>query len=407
MTKYQYKARDKFGQMVYDDLIAESEVSAIEQLRKLSYTIVSLGEKKPEGSLKVFLSRIRGVKLAELNMFTRQFATLQRAGVSIIRSIKALEEQAVNKLLRDSLEAISENIRKGNSLSSSLEQQPHIFGHMYPTMVKVGEESGTLADTLDRLATLGEHEQRVRMQVNAATRYPLMVVTAIVIAFLVLIFLVIPRFARIYGSAGVELPLPTMILIWANYAVTKFWWIVLICISLLWFAFHKLVRIPRGRKLLDSLKLKMPVFGPLMVKVAMARFSRVTGILMRSGVPILNILELATQITDNVIIGQALDNIKAGVVEGRGISEPMKEVKLFPPVVVQMIGIGEETGRLDELLMNVADYYDFQVEHTVSNMTSLLEPMLLFILACGVLLMALGIFLPMWKLIDVFRGGLG
>ena len=407
MPKYEYKVRDKFGQSVSDDLIAESETSAIGQLRKSNYTIVSLEEKKKESSLKFFLSKIKGVKLSELNMFVRQLATLQRAGVSIIRSIKALEDQAVNKILRDALEEIRKDIREGNSLSSALEKKENIFGHMYSVMIKVGEESGTLSDTLDRLATLGEHEQRVRMQVKAATRYPLMVVTAIIIAFLVLIFLVIPRFAKIYGSAGIELPLPTMILIWTHYAMTKFWWIIALCLGIFGFIFNRLLKTLGGRKSWDGFKLKIPVFGPLMVKVAMSKFSRVTGILMNSGVPILKILDLTKSSVDNLAIANALENIAQGVTEGRGISEPMKEISFFPPVVVQMVEIGEETGRLDELLIYVADYYDFQVEYTVSNMTSLLEPILLFILACGVLLMALGIFLPMWSLIDVFKGGLG
>jgi MSHA biogenesis protein MshG len=298
---------------------------------------------------------------------------------------------------------ISRDIESGLSLSGALEKYPLIFDQLYINMVASGEVSGRLDQVLERLASLREHDETIRLRIKSATRYPMIVVIAIVIGFIVLTTLVVPRYAKIYAQYTTTLPLPTQILLGINYAVTKLWWLLIIIGTAAYFLFKQYIKTKLGRISWDSIKLKIPVFGPLFLKLSISRFTRITGTLMRSGIPILKILDISSGATGNVIISKAILNIKENVTEGKGMSEPMKISGLFPPIVTQMVAVGEETGKLDDLLIHVSDYYDEQVDYTINNLTSLIEPILIFVLGLGVLFMALGIFLPMWNLMSIFK----
>lgn len=336
-------------------------------------------------------------------MFTRQLATLQKAGLPILSSLKALREQAVNKKLKEVIGQILRDIEGGSSLSSALAKHPKAFSVLYVNMVNSGETAGTLDQVLERLADLGEHDEKIKMRVKAATRYPVIVVVSMLIGFLILIAVVVPRFARIYAQFTTVLPLPTQILLGIQYVLSRFWWFLLLAAAAGIFGFNKFINTKKGRFFWDGLKLKVLVFGPLVLKLSMSRFSRLTSMLMKSGVPILKVLELASGGAGNVIISRTIDSIKASVNEGKGMAEPMKVSGVFPPIVVQMVSAGEETGKVDELLLHVSDYYDSQVEYTIDNLTSLIEPILIFVLGTGVLFMALGIFLPMWNVMSLFK----
>jgi len=402
MQTYKYKARDRFGKAVNGVMDANSEELVAAKLKEAGYAPVSIQKTKGATEVSRFLGRLKGVKLSEVNMFTRQFFSLQKAGLPILSSLEGLEDQTENKIFKEIISQISRDIESGMDLSAALAKHPKVFSEIYVSMIKVGEASGTLDDTFERLAILGEREEEIRASIKAATRYPVIVVCAITIGFLILTTLVVPRFARLYGSFSVALPIPTQILIWINLAVTKFWHFTIIILGTLSFLFYKYINTQRGRFWWDNLKLKVPVFGPLILKLSMSRFARITGILMKSGVPILKILELASAGAGNVIISRALDNIRISVSDGRGMVEPMKFSGMFPPVVTQMVSVGEETGKIDELLVHVADYYDAQANYTIENLTALIEPILILVLGCGVLLMALGIFLPMWNMMRLF-----
>ena len=401
MDNYQYNARDKICKLVKGSMAAASESAVANKLKESGFLPVSIKEAR-EGAISKFLDRFRRVKLSDLIMFFRQFATLQKAGVSIITTVNALRDQAANKALKDSLGQIASDVKAGQSLSSSLGKHPQIFDDLYINMVETGEEAGNLDQVLERLAVLCEHEQKVRLRIQAATRYPLIVISVMIIAFLILITMIVPRFAKIYSASGVSLPLPTLILIWINYTIQKFWWLALIMIGAFAFALNKFINTKKGRFWWDSLKLKIPVFGSLISKIIMSRFTRITSTLMHSGIPILRILQLASSGVGNMVIARTIDNIQMGVKEGKGMVEPMKISGLFPPVVIQMVSVGEDTGKMPELLLHVADYYDSQVDYIVENLTTLIEPILLLVLGCGVLLMALGIFLPMWNMMSLF-----
>ena len=382
---------------------AEDENAVAQRLIQLGFTPVSITQVKAAGRAVKFLGAGIRIKFSELNMFTRQLATLQRAGLPILLSLSALREQAQNKVFKEAISQIIRDIESGASLSAALEKYPQIFNTLYINMVASGEASGRLDEVLERLATLSGHDETIRLRIKSATRYPIIVVFAMIAGFVVLTTLVVPRYAKIYEQYTTALPLPTQILLGINYAVTKLWWLLIIIGSAAYLLFKQYINTKIGRLTFDNLKLKIPVFGPLILKLSISRFTRITGTLMHSGIPILKILDISAGSTGNKIVSKAIINIKSNVSEGKGMSEPMKISGLFPPIVTQMVAVGEETGKLDDLLIHVSNYYDEQVDYTINNLTSLIEPILIFVLGLGVLFMALGIFLPMWNLMSIFK----
>lgn len=406
MTTYQYKARDKFGKAVQGVMEADSEQAVSVKLGQMGHIPITIKPGKGlQGELQInkIFERFKRVKFTELNMFTRQLFTLQNAGLPLLSSLMALKEQTINPIFKEAIEQTARDIEGGLSLSAALAKHPGIFNALYVNMVKSGEVSGRLGEILERLATLGEHEEKILLRIKAATRYPMIVVTTIVTAFLGLVTLIIPRFAKLYAQFETALPLPTQILLGIHYTITRLWWLVILLGVALVFLFRKLISNQEGLSWWDGLKLKVPIFGPLTLKLSMSRFCRITGTLMRSGVPILQILELVSESAGNKVISTAIDRIQASVNEGKGMLVPMKMSGLFPPLVIQMVAVGEETGKVDELLLHVSDYYDSQIDYTINNLVALIEPILIFALGIMVLFLALGIFMPMWNMMSLFR----
>jgi len=400
---YQYKARDKFGRLVQGIMGADSEAAVADKLKQMGYIPVSVRTGTIDSQINKFLDRFKRIQFSDLNMFTRQFFTLQKAGLPLLSSLHALEEEAGSKIFQDIIGQVMRDVEAGSALSSALEKHPKVFNGLYVNMIKSGEATGQLAEALNRLATLGEHEEIIRMRIKSAMRYPIIVVVAIILGFLALTTFVLPRFAKVYSQFTTDLPLPTQILLGINFTIRHLWWLLIIAIAGLIFLGNKLINSKEGRFFWDNLTLKMPIFGPLVLKLIMSRFSRIIGTLMHSGVPILQILDLVSESVGNLVVARTMENIKSSVNEGKGMLEPMKVSGLFPPVVIQMVSVGEETGKLDELLLHVSDYYDSQIDYTINNLVSLVEPILIFILGCAVLFMALGVFLPMWNLISLFK----
>ncbi|MFC1703892.1 type II secretion system F family protein [Candidatus Omnitrophota bacterium] len=402
METFQYKARDKFGKLITGMMDGESSAAIVARLKEMNYVPLSIKKAKKAGGGGIFSGWGR-INATDVNMFLRQFAALQKAGIPILLSLRSLSQEIGNKRLKDAINQIVKSIESGESLSSAFEKHPTVFSQLQINLMQAGEASGTLAQSLERLAVLGDYEEQLRLRIQSATRYPLIVIVAVVIGFLILSTAVIPRFAQIYGQANVALPIPTQILLWVNFMMKNYWWVFIAVLGVASFSFVKFINTKNGRVWWDNFKLNVPIFGPMILKLSMSRFTRTTGLLMRSGVSLFKILELASGSTGNVIISRTIDSIKASVSEGKGISEPMKLSGMFTPTVVQVVTIGEQTGKLDELLLHVADYYDSQVDFMVKNITSLIEPILIFILGGMVLVMALGIFLPMWNLMSLFK----
>lgn len=404
MLNYQYKARDKAGKLIEGALAADSESAVAIKLGQMGCFPVVIKEAGGKSSqIKKISEKFQRIKFADLNMFTRQLYTLQKAGLPLLAGLRALTAQSPQPILKSAIEQITHDVEGGSDLSSALARHPLIFNALYVNMVKSGEISGQIVEVLQRLAILGEHEEKIRMRISAAMRYPVMVVASLIIGFLILITLVVPRFVDLYSKSTVALPLPTQILIGINFVVTKFWWLMIMTGGIVVWGLRKFVNTKKGLLWKDSLILNVPVLGPLMLKLFMSRFCRITATMLRSGVPILQILELASQATGNVVVAKVIDNIKISVNEGKGMLAPMKASGLFPVIVTQMVAVGEETGKIDELLLHVSDYYDEQIDYTIQNLVSLIEPILIFVLGIAVLFMALGIFMPLWNMIYLFK----
>ncbi len=345
--------------------------------------------------------RFARVKLSELIVFTRQFATLFSAGVPIGVILERLSEQTVSVKLKDVATVIKNDVNGGMSLSEAFSKHKKVFSPLYINMLRVGEESGTLDIVLDRLASILETELDTRNKIKTATRYPKMVISAIVVAFTIIVTFVIPRFVSLFSHFGAQLPLPTRILIGINYVFHHYWWMVLIAVIALIFAFREYKKTEKGRYNIDKYMLKIPIIGTLVHKIYVSRMIRILGLLYKSGIAIIDALKIVSNVTGNVIAKQAVEEIGRDVEGGATISVPFLKSTFFPNVVSDMVSVGEETGRLDEMLFKAADYYDEEIDYAIKNLSSAIEPILLVFIAGMVLLLALGVFLPMWNLIHV------
>jgi len=404
MPNFRYKIRDKHGRASTGIIESESKESVASHFRQMGYAPILIDEIKPGiAAFNPFQRFFNRVSQEELIIFTRQMMTLQSAGVAILVSLGSITEQISNPYFKKIIEDIAKDIESGKSFSESISRYPLVFSDIYINMIRSGEAAGVLEDVLDRLATLMEHEHEMKMRVQQAMRYPLLVIAAISIAFPVLVMFVIPKFSALFARFNAELPLPTRILLGAHYTISHYWPFIISAIIAIVFGFRRFINTKSGRYAWDNVKLKMPVFGQIFLKISLSRFSRMTALLTASGIPIINTLEIIRDSLGNKVIADSVDNIIHGISEGKGIADPMKLTGLFPGIVVQMVKIGEETGKINELLLKVSDYYDSQVDYAIKNLTVLIEPALIFTLGMMVLTMALAIFMPMWNLLSVFR----
>lgn len=402
MARFKYKVRDKFGKVVTGSMESQDKNSVATHLESMGYAPVSISEESKLKNIQVFGSFGR-VSSEDMNLFNRQLVTLIKAGLPLLAALNAVEKQTKSRVLRQAIQAIIKDIEGGSSLSEALRRHPSIFKDLYIHTIQAGETSGALDEMFSRLADLGEHEADTISKIKAATRYPVIAVIALISGFMIMITFVIPRFMTIFNRFDTVLPLPTRILIWLNNAIVNYWYIAIVALGVIVFTVRQFIGTPVGRRIWDTIRIRMPVFGPLFLMLTMSRFSRIMAIMLRSGVPILTILEIVANAADNVVISGAIKDIMKSVNQGRGMAEPMARSKVFSTMVVQMVSIGEETGQVDVLLMRVADYYDQQSDFMIKNLTTMLEPILVVILGGAVLVLALAVFLPMWNMISLFR----
>lgn len=402
MPTFKYKVRDKHGNSSTGIITGESKDQVAKHMEGMGYTPVLI-EETHELPGKKILSIFNRVNLTDLNIFTRQFASLIKAGLPLFSCLKALEEQTKSRYFRGIIHEISAEIEGGVSLSNALAKHKNIFNELYVNTIKAGETAGTLDEVLERLADLLEHELDIRSKIKSATIYPAIATCFLCIGFFILVTFVIPKFAKIFETMQGKLPLPTLILIKTNAIIRGYWFLLIILfIAGIW-GFLAFIKWPKGRKIWDTFRLKIPVLGPLILKLIMSRFSRTMAMLIKSGVPILTVLDISSRTAGNVVISEAIENIRFSVNEGKGMAEPMRISGVFSPTVAEMVSIGEETGKIDELLFKISEYYDREAEYSIKNLTTLIEPILIVILAIGVLIMALGVFLPMWNMYRLIK----
>ncbi len=399
MPIFKYVAKDEEGNTVNDFIEAKDEMVALDMLRVKNLIIISLTQQKKE---KVSTKGPRKkIKPEELVIFSRQLATMVNAGIPLVQSLDILSEQMESITFRQIVTTVRSDVESGSSLSAALEKHPKIFSLLYTNMVKAGETSGMLDEILDRLAGYLEKSGSLQRKVKSAMVYPIVVSLMAVGITLVLLLKVIPTFKEIFSTLGGTLPLPTQMLIGLSDTLRKYFLYTVIIFGLVIAAIRKLVQTPKGREKFDGMKLNLPVFGPLLRKVAVARFSRTLSTLIRSGVPILGALEIVGKTSGNVVIEGAVEKARVGIREGESISAPLAKSKAFPPMVTRMISVGEESGELEKMLTKIADFYEDQVDAAVSGLTSLIEPLIIAFLGIVVGSIVVAMFLPIFKITEL------
>jgi type IV pilus assembly protein PilC len=349
-------------------------------------------------------SAFKKVKPKALQVFARQFATMIGAGVSVVQALVTLEEQTDDKYLADVIADVRSDVEGGVILSKALARHPKVFNRLFVAMVEAGESSGTLDTVLDRVATQIEKETQIKRRVKGAMVYPAVVIS---FAFLVLTFMllfIIPVFVEVFDDLNGDLPWLTQMVMNVSYAVRHYWFIIFPVIGGLIFAFHRLKRTPRGRQVWDRFKLRIPMrVGDVVHKIALARFSRTLSTLVSSGVDIIKALEITGATAGNWVVEESLANIRTRVHEGVPISQPLQEDPVFPPMVGQMVKIGEETGELDGMLGKVADFYEDEVDTSIQSLTSIIEPLLMIGVGIMVGTIVIAMYLPMFKMLTLIK----
>ena len=403
MPTFTYKALAEDGSSVKGTLEADTEPIAAMQLDGMGYVPISISEKK-KSIFDNLGSGFEKVKTEDLIFFTRQLYTVIKAGISLLSGLKALEEQTENKKLKNVLSIVARDIDRGRSFSDSLSAHPGVFNELYVNMIEAGEIGGSLDEILERLILMLEFSRKTSANLKAAIRYPIMVVVSLFVAFGVIITFVIPKFAVIFEASTVELPIPTRIMMFINFLVQNYWYYGLFITGSLVAAFYLYTSRESGRLQWDYLKLKIPILGNIFLKIYMSRFSSMLETLSRSGTSIVMSLEIVSRTIGNVYIAHKINGIAEQVKIGKGITNSLRESKIFPPLVIQMVQTGEETGALDEMLAEITTYYEREIDYTVSRMSSYIEPILTVGLGIMVLFIALAIFLPWWDMMEAFKG---
>ncbi len=404
-TTFAYKVRDRNGKIVEGELEGDSLVLVTGKLRTMGYTPISIQQQdasklKTEIKIPGFSNRI---KLKDVAVFSRQFATMINSGLSMLRALTILSEQTENKELGRVAGEVRLDVERGSSLSGALSRHPKAFNRLYVSMVKSGEAGGVLDSVLMRLADTIEKQVELRRKIKSAMTYP------VVVGFLVfaiagaMIVFVVPMFGNIYKDLGGTLPLPTRVLLKVSEIVRKFVILLVMAGIGIVVGLRKWVNTPSGRRQWDALKLRIPVFGGLVRKTALARFSRTLAALTRSGVPILESLEIVADTAGNEVVADAVRDTQAAVKGGESLAKPLERHEVFPPMVVQMMAVGEETGALDEMLDKIADFYDQEVEATVDALTSLIEPLLIVVMGLTVGGMIISLYMPMFNIVKLIE----
>ncbi len=401
MPSFTYTARETAtGREITNAIEAASEQAAIAALLNRNLLVLSIQEKVGKKG------KARGgkVALADLVVFTRQFATMVDAGIAIVQSLQALAEQAPNKIMRDVLKDICTRVESGESLSDALAKHPKAFNKLYVAMVSAGEKGGLLSEIMSRLATYLENTERLRKKVKTAMMYPSTVSVVAVVHHHFPAGEGDSRLPRRLSGFGAKLPAPTQFLMDIS-ELLRHWLIVLIpIVAALVYAWLHFIKTPKGREFWDRQRLKLPVFGPIAHKICLARFTRTLASLVRSGVPILDVLQIVSQTVGNVIMEKAVKTAAADIERGEGISAALGKNPIFPSMIIRMLSAGEQTGNIDNMLERVADFLDEEIDNTLSGLMSLLEPLLIVFLGVVIGGMVICMFLPIFNLANIVSG---
>lgn len=401
MPQFQYEAFDSTGKKLSGSLQAESETVARQQLRAKGLAVKSLTEAKAALSASnfSFVTLLqRRVRMPDIILFTKQFQTLFTAGIALPQIFGILSKQAENKRLGEAAADINRRLQEGESLEQAFSAQKRIFTPLYCAMIRAGEQSGSLPEVLDRLTVVLEHDERVHQKVVAAMRYPKMVAVFMVGAFLVLLNYVIPQFASLYNKSNVELPLPTQIAIVLNQLCMQYWWILLTVVVGTVFVFKRIYASDAGKLWFDTMALRIPLIGPVVQKASVSRFASILSILLKSGLSVINSLDIVRDTIENHYFRTKFAGMKEDIQAGSAIAPAISKVGGFGPLAVNLVTVGESAGNLEDMLNELSRHYDIEVNAAVDKMTDWIGPIMIVCLGVIMLFFSLAIFLPMWDM---------
>lgn len=400
MPAYAYKVKTAAGLVMEGLIDADEQKNAVDKLRAQKYVVLEIVEKRenPLEKLQAMFKSKGQVTSKDLVLFSRQLSTLVSAGVPIVQSLGILESQAENPAFKEVLQSVKSDIEAGLSISDALKKHPDAFPDLYTSMIKAGELGGILDTILERLTAYMESSEALKAKVKSAMMYPAIVLSICALVTVFLLVFVIPTFKNIFASFGAELPLPTQVLINISDSMKKYWYLLIACPFGAYKGFQYWYKTPFGHKWVDAHVLQAPIFGIILKKVAVARFTRTLGTLIKSGVPIMQALETVAQTAGNVVIAEAVLATRESIREGGHLSDPLKKSGIFPNMVTSMISVGEETGALDVMLSKIADFYDQEVDTAVKGLTSLIEPIVIVIMGIIIGTIVVAMFMPMFGL---------
>jgi len=399
MPSYLYKARDETGKPVKGTMEAASREELAEKLRKMGYMPSNIRETLSGIKLETFSDRLQRIKVENIIIFNLQLANMIDSGLTILSSLDTISKQIENKKLKEVIGEVSRSIEAGSTFSDALAKHPRIFSKLFINMVRAGEASGNLDTVLKRFSIYVEQQEDLRQQIRSALFYPVILLIAGIAVIIFIVSFVMPKFVDIFARANVALPLPTQILYGVGVALKKFWYLIILASGVILFAIKTYLRSEAGRLQCDQLKLKVPVIGPLVRKVIVSRFSRTLATLVDSGVPILQSLDIIRDVVGNEVFSRVVKNVCDSVEQGQKLAQPLKISEEFPADTIQMISVGEETGKLGNMLNKIADFYDTAVGYSVKKLTALVEPVFIIIMGAMVGFIMASMLLPIFDMV--------
>ena len=410
MSLYRFTGRDAQGGKIIGSRESGSADSLASELLAERITPLTIEEQAQASDSDVFAQlkeslRRKHVDLEELIIFCRQMYSLSKAGVPIIRAIGGLAESSRNLYLREVLQAVRSDLEGGQGMAVALNAHPKVFNTLFVSMISVGENTGQLDQAFRQLSVYLELERETRKRIKQATRYPLFVLSAMAVALVVINLFVIPAFSKVFAQFKADLPWATQILIGTSQFFQDFWWLLALLFGGSLFGFFKWIETDAGALKWDQIKLRLPIVGGIFERIALARFTRTFAMMYRAGVPLLQTLSINSASVGNRYIGQAILAMREGIERGEALTRTASASGLFTPLVLRMMAVGEETGALDDLFVEVADFYEQEVDYDLKQLADAIEPILIVAMGIMVLVLALGVFLPMWELASAAKGG--
>jgi type IV pilus assembly protein PilC len=407
-TTFAFQAMDVAGAPTAGEVEAESKAQVTEQLRQRGLIVLDVSEKKAPFAIEDLFKRWKSVDVRELAVFSRQFATLVASGMPMLRTLHTLEEQTQDDKIKEAVAGVRADVEAGSTLEQAMERHPEVFNRLYRAMVRSGEESGRLEDSLDRIAYQVEKADALRRQVKSAMTYPILVFGFAVVALVAIVSFVIPVFAGIFEELaeenpeeGASLPMPTQLCVSASDAITGYWFIIIPVLVISVVGFFQWKKTDRGKEMWDRFKLRIPFqIGDVIQKIALARWSRTFSGSVSAGVPMLQSIKLTGETAGNVVLEQSMEDLYAAAKRGGSLAGPIERNPIFPPMVGHMVAVGEETGQLENMLGKIADFYETEVDAKIKALTSLIEPLMIVFVGGIVGFIVIAMYLPIFSLYD-------